>query len=185
MALSKIGTNSLEDLSVTSGKVANDGIGPTQLDETASYAFTGTVTGAGESNVPAFHASLSSNQSVAGSTHTVLQFNTELFDTDSAFDTSNYKFTPQVAGKYFFGVKTLHQGAGLDIVYVKKNGSLNAEFQYNGNDITTRSQFVSTIIEANGSTDYFEASVYHNAGSNKDYYSGVNNCQFFGFLVST
>jgi|ETNvirenome_2_60_1030617.scaffolds.fasta_scaffold20754_1 hypothetical protein len=202
-----VGTSQLASDAVTEAKIADDAVesehlnnnvisGQTALGATPADTDEFLVSDAGtikrvdysyikSANTPAFHVSMSSNQSVAGSTHTVLQFNTELFDTDSAFNTSNYKFTPQVAGKYFFGVKSLNQGAGLNVVYVKKNGSLNAEFQYNGNNITTRSQYVSTIIEANGSSDYFEASVYHNDGSNKDYYSGVNNCQFFGFLVST
>ena len=29
--------------------------------------------------------------------------NTEFYDTDSKYDTSNYRFTPGIAGKYNFG----------------------------------------------------------------------------------
>ena len=47
---------------------------------------------------------MSADLSVSSSTDTVITFNTENFDTDSAYDTSSYKFTPQVAGKYFFYV---------------------------------------------------------------------------------
>jgi hypothetical protein len=35
---------------VTSASITTDAVGPTQLNEASNYAFTGTVTGAGESN---------------------------------------------------------------------------------------------------------------------------------------
>ena len=74
-----------------------------------TYAFTGTVTGAGESNVPAFYAYLSSSQDINDSTNTKVQFNTELFDTDNTYDNStNYRFTPGVAGKYVITIQMLN-----------------------------------------------------------------------------
>ena len=74
-----------------------------------TYAFTGTVTGAGESNVPAFYAYLSSSQDVNDSTNTKIQFDTELFDTDNTYDNStNYRFTPGVAGKYVITIQMLN-----------------------------------------------------------------------------
>ena len=37
--------------------------------------------------------------------YTLVQaMNTEVYDTDSAYDTSTYRFTPQTAGKYNFGL---------------------------------------------------------------------------------
>ena len=50
---------------------------------------------------PAFHATLSSNQSLTNNTGTIAIFNAETFDTDNAYDTSTGKFQPQVSGKYF------------------------------------------------------------------------------------
>ena len=50
---------------------------------------------------PAFQASISGDQSLSDGVKAKIQFDTELFDTDSAYDNStNYRFTPQVAGKY-------------------------------------------------------------------------------------
>ena len=40
-----------------------------------TYAFTGTVTGAGGANTPAFQAYKSANQAISGSTWTKIQFN--------------------------------------------------------------------------------------------------------------
>ena len=58
-----------------------------------------TITSA--NNGPAFQAYMSANQVISNDTDTVLQFNTEEYDTAGAYDTSTYKFTPQTAGKYF------------------------------------------------------------------------------------
>ena len=53
-------------------------------------------------NTPAFQAYRSSTQTISGSTWTKVQFNTEIYDTDSDYDNStNYRFTPTVAGKYY------------------------------------------------------------------------------------
>ena len=41
---------------VTSASITTDAVGPTQLNEASNYAFTGTVTGAGGVNTPAFLA---------------------------------------------------------------------------------------------------------------------------------
>ena len=56
----------------------------------------------GGANTPAFEAYLggSGGQSVSDNAVTLVQANTEVYDTDSAYDTSTYRFTPQTAGKY-------------------------------------------------------------------------------------
>ena len=58
----------------------------------------------GGTNTPAFRAYLSSNQTINDATDTVVSLDSEDYDTDSAFDTSNYRFTVPSgeAGKYFF-----------------------------------------------------------------------------------
>ena len=48
MALSTIGTNSIADTAISTAKIANDAIDNTKLDLTDNYAFTGTITGAGD-----------------------------------------------------------------------------------------------------------------------------------------
>lgn len=56
-------------------------------------------------NTPAFEAYLSANQTVTSATATKLQSNTEVFDTDGAYDnSSNYRFTVPSgkAGTYYF-----------------------------------------------------------------------------------
>ena len=51
-------------------------------------------------NGPAFSAYQSTLQSVSNNTYTKVSFQTEEFDTNSNYDTANYRFTPTVAGYY-------------------------------------------------------------------------------------
>ena len=55
-------------------------------------------------NAPAFEATRSADQDISNNTYTKLQFNTETFDSDGAYDNStNYRFTVPSgkAGKYY------------------------------------------------------------------------------------
>jgi len=53
-------------------------------------------------NYPAFEAYVSSTQTVSDSVATKVQFDTEVFDEGGVYDNStNYRFTPTVAGKYY------------------------------------------------------------------------------------
>ena len=80
-----------------------------------------------QSNVPAFQAYLSSDQSGLADAATVLaQLNTTALDTNNAFDTSTYTFTCPVAGKYFVYAKTSMLSSGTSrehYTFVYKNGS--------------------------------------------------------------
>ena len=66
------------------------------------------VSGVGGDNTPAFKAYLSSSPSISNTTITTITLNAEIFDTDSAYDTSNGKFTVPSGegGKYFINVAT-------------------------------------------------------------------------------
>ena len=77
---------------------------------------------------PAFFATLSADATISDDTSTKIQCNTEVFDTDSAYDNStNYRFTPGVAGKYFvFGYAQINGSSGAlnqTVVTIRKNGS--------------------------------------------------------------
>ena len=72
------------------------------LNNNSLSSVTELPSGISGQNYPAFEAYLSANQTVSDNAVTKVQFNTKLFDTDSAYDNStNYRFTPGVAGKYF------------------------------------------------------------------------------------
>ena len=132
-----------------------------------TYAFTGTVTGAGEANTPYFHAYLSgSDQSVSDNTRTKAQFNTELFDSANAYDNStNYRFTPQTAGKYFVYANVRADEGGNDLSKIQnqisKNGSTvtgigETSIDFRNGSGTDTGVYSGGIVDMNGSSDYLE-----------------------------
>jgi len=64
------------------------------------------IIGPAASNQPAFHAYLSSNQDDPdGTTNTTLNFDDEMFDIGSNFNTTTKTFTAPIAGKYLFNFR--------------------------------------------------------------------------------
>ena len=78
--------------------MAIDKIQSESINLADNFAFTGTVSGAGGNNKPAFMAKPDGNISISNDTVTKLLFATEDFDTDSDYASS--RFTPTTAGKY-------------------------------------------------------------------------------------
>ena len=77
---------------------------PANTGTVVTTGSTGVVTqtmlaGSVAGNGPAFSAYRSTNQAAANNTFTKIQPNVEEFDTNSNYDnTTNYRFTPSVAG---------------------------------------------------------------------------------------
>lgn len=139
---------------------------------------------------PSFFADRANNdQTISDSTYTKIQFDTERFDTNSNYDSStNYRFTPTVAGKYHLlisaGIKSLGAGKILQIA-LYKNGSLIRFKQFYNDSGSTHSVYneLSSIEDANG-TDYFEAYVYHDHGSSLSLNGSTSTTYFTGSKVS-
>ena len=132
----------------------------------------GTQTGFGGANTPAFEAKLSGSQTVSNGANTKIQLANEIFDTDNCFDnTTNYRFTPNVAGKYFVYVKANAESSNQEMtrlnVYIFKNGSYSEYtdiMSRDSNYFRIASGFYSKIVEMNGTTDYLEAYCYVTGG---------------------
>ena len=109
---------------------------------------------------------------IATGTPTKIAFNTEISDSGSYFDTSTNRFTPLIAGAYAFtlAVTVNALAAGGDIVKARlyKNGALIATGQTVSEATEAVQAQLHFVATANGSTDYFEAYVEHDAGVNKD-----------------
>ena len=135
-------------------------------------------------NTPAFQAQISVTQAVPTGVFTKIQFNNEIFDTNSAYDNStNYRFTAPSAGKYLFNANALHAAGTTTTFTLKfyKNGSnLNASLSQlvNGTNNSDWSQNISSIIDLSVD-DYVEVYVNHNRGSNSNFELG----QFEGFKL--
>jgi hypothetical protein len=122
---------------------------------TATFpAATGTVMVSG--NQPAFSAYLGSAQTITENTTTKIQYNTEEFDTANCYDpTTNYRFTPNVAG-YYQVILAVEPSVSqsYQYAYIYKNGS-PVKRNSSGSSVGTGTT-CTAIIYMNGSTDYLE-----------------------------
>ena len=133
-------------------------------------------------NYPAFEADLSANQTVTDATDTKVQFNRESFDTDNCYDNStNYRFTPNVAGKYFVYSSALiiaDADTRLTATSLKiyKNGTETHEIltQFFVNYIKKHTPLISAILDMNGTTDYIEIYGYNNVSTGTAQFQGTS-----------
>ena len=135
-----------------------------QSGDTIDFPTGTTISGSG-ANTPAFEAHLSANQSIANTTYTKIQFNSETYDSNSAYDNStNYRFTPAVSGKYLIYAST-RASTTTDFnnfqIIVRKNGS-DVFLQTNRNTHNDSINLIATF-DAN-TTDYFEIFGYQDSG---------------------
>jgi hypothetical protein len=122
------------------------------------------VSGVGGVNTPAFFAYLSSDQNITSDTWTKLQCNTEEFDSDNNYNNStNYRFTPTTAGKYYLFAQGFMNNSSI-FVGISKNGTRIATTRKSATD-ADNGIAISVILTANGSSDYFEAEVFHQEGA--------------------
>ena len=140
-------------------------------------------------NTPNFHVTRSGDQSISNNTATKIEFNAETYDTANAFDSStNYRYTPQTSGKYFLYAHVyIANGSSATMeeytVNIYKNGAKIA-----GNSLDHRSSGlgynfmvpVSTVVESNGSSDYYEVYANVNWGGGSQNIKGAANQTFFG-----
>lgn len=110
---------------------------------------------------PSFLVTRNAVQSINDSTATKIEFNSESFDTNTNFDTTTHRFTPTVPGKYLLNLNVRYAASAGDgksvAASIYKNGSESAgtiEYEAGATSITTAN--VSIIIDANGSSDFFE-----------------------------
>jgi hypothetical protein len=139
-------------------------------------------------NGPAFSAFLASAQSVTALTFTKIQCATEEFDTNSNYDpTTNYRFTPTVAGYYQVSAALGATGtinAQLVQVLIYKNGS---SFKKGSLIITSGTgalaSSVSALVYCNGTTDYLEAYGNMNGAGTTTFIAGADTTYFQASLV--
>ena len=147
------------------------------------------TTGVGGDNTPAFVAYVSSNQSISNATNTKVNYTTEHFDTDSAYDTTNKRFTVPSgqAGKYFIsaGYNANTDTTTKLYIFIYVNGSATfssmvlENIKYRDND-----SFINVDRILNLSVgDYVEIFVRHEQGSTATLQS--NGSWFQGYKLIT
>ena len=118
-----------------------------------SFDGTGNIDLPGVNAGPSFSARISSNQSVSASTFTKMQCATEDWDTDSKYDAStNFRFTPTVAGYYQFNLGMRGSSATINIIALYKNGAIFKRKIVEGHKYAALS-----ILAVSDTDDYFEA----------------------------
>ena len=127
-------------------------------------------------NAPSFRAYRGTGQSVTGGVFTKIAFNTEVWDTNSCYDTTNYRFTPNVAGYYSVQCNVYDNTTG-QLVFVK-NGSYSEYGPYGA----FLGHQLHALIYMNGSTDYLEAFIYQSATATSSN-NTVETTQFSAFLA--
>lgn len=147
--------------------------GTTTLSGASTISGVATFSGAPVLNGtawPSFSADLNANQSVPDNTLTKITIDTEQFDTNSDYDNAtNYRFTPTVAGKYLItcSIRFNAVNPGDEIAtLLYKNGaeyarSITHTGVSGGAGITPT---IAIVVDANGSTDYFEMWGLHVSG---------------------
>ena len=180
-------TATINDLAVTGAKLNTDVISaqtelataPAATDELlvsdAGVLKRVDVSLVGGNNTPAFIAYRdSSAQSLSDATETTIIFNATDKNEGSCYDTSNGRFTPTTAGTYYLGFGfNPSRSAGSSIknyrVRIYKNGSTKQnhfEYEKTGGTFLNRAGFMgSTMVVADGSSDYFTVAVFVDVSS--------------------
>ena len=132
----------------------------------ATITNSGTANGFGESNNPSFSAKLSDHQDVGDNVLTKIAFATSNYATSGTYDTSNYRFTPGVAGNYQFMISIVgnsQDNSNLHAIMIKlyKNGSVLSEqvdgvtFNYSTN-YPFQGVLTFNLTATSDTNDYFE-----------------------------
>ena len=147
------------------------------------------ATGNAAPNSYVFHVDKNgSDQTISASTYTKIQFNNEVIDNKSCFDSAtNYRFTPTDPATYF--IKLQVQGnpesvgnALLGGIY--KNGTIIAQGrQVSAAAGTNLCVEVSTVVAMNGSTDYIEGYAYIGGSTSRTIDGAVTGTFMYGFRL--
>jgi hypothetical protein len=138
-------------------------------------------------NGPAFSANTVTAQTITTNTFTKVAYNVEEFDTNSNYDpTTNYRFTPTVAGYYQINANVSLGGGSVGYVQCSlyKNGSPHTSGSALPNNTNVGGMVTaSSVLYLNGSTDYVEFYVWQNQGSSINLQTATGFNTFSGAMV--
>jgi hypothetical protein len=154
----------------------------------ATLNSAGTNTLEGIANTPYFHVNrTSSSQSLSDATFTDAIHNNEVYDSGSCYDTSNGRFTPNVAGYYLIYANPEIYAPSNYSNFIGRllfNGSTQlARCSHNNSgtsDDVVQNNFVQAIQYFNGSSDYVTVNVYVDVPSNTPVLVNDDGKNYFG-----
>lgn len=157
MPPTQVSTGVIADNAVTPAKLATDAVETVKIKDanvTQAKLASGVAT-----TGPAFSAYNGGTQSISATTNTKVTLSSEDYDTANCFDSSsNYRFTPNVAGYYYISAAAYFQGTGIVVLNLYKNGSIFRELGRDNGGAATLGG--STLVYLNGTTDYIELYCY-------------------------
>lgn len=123
-------------------------------------------------NKTAVKVTRNSTQSINTGVYTKIQFDSNVFDTNSEFDiTTNYRWTCVTPGYYRVSAN-VHLSAVTGIsLKLKKNGTTDLVVSTPGSSTGDQTVTCSDLINFT-TGDYLEAYVYHSSGSSKNITAG-------------
>lgn len=161
----------------------------------ATITNSGTATGFGGANTPAWLVTMNGNQTgISSNAHTLVEMDTELLDTDNAYTNTsgNYKFTvpSDKAGTYVIGALLYANTSSVSQfrVQIYKNGNRIGRWNVNDGSNPAYPSAIINILDVASVGDYYQCYVYHNTGGNIDLYGGdgttaIHTHGFFGYRL--
>ena len=135
----------------------------------------------GGTNTPAFHAYNNANQTISASTETQLIFNTEIYDTNSAFASNTFTVPSGEGGRYFVYFR-VGFASGNDFTFqvtLKINDTFDADsgFRVNGENQYYNNHFSGQVMNLSAG-DTLKLYIYYGEGGQN--ISGTENRANFG-----
>ncbi len=136
---------------------------------------------------PAFFARNNNTQSLSNGTTNKVQFNNEIFDTDGCYNTSNYTFTPNLAGLYLIRANVQIGGSmtGTMGLNIYKNDARFVNMDRNMSGSGGQSICLTSLVPLNGSSDNVCVYVYQSSGATRSLANGTQYAitEFSGMFV--
>ena len=140
-------------------------------------------------NFPAWKATQSANQTWADGTAGIVNFDTEVFDTDGAYDTTNKRFVVPSgkAGKYFSYAQIFCAGTNGQrfSIQMRVNGSVVNETLITGQSADGGSNYVATTILDLSESDYLEIYFRNDTGTSQDNNNSTDLTYFMGYRIGS
>jgi hypothetical protein len=166
-----------------------------------TIANAGTATGFGGSSDVMFSAYMNSNTSIVHEVITKLEFDAEIYDVGSCFDTSSYRFTVPSGkqGYYHIGYSVNYESTANSTVLIGwtkpyKNGSgisygenSTDFYQNNTNNPTRNVQTARSFIVNLSASDYIElyGQIGHSSGGSSTVNGNLYYSNFWGYKLIT
>ena len=158
---------------------------------------TAVVSSGGNKRSFSVHRNSTSQTSIANNTNIKVRWTTEIWDTGNNFEidaddsggATESRFTPTIAGKYLLiavvAVSPL-DAAGVADIMIYKNGVVykSTRFTVTATPSSNIIPQIACIVDANGTTDYFEVYIYQNGGGSESIDGGIGNTYFMGSILS-